>query len=109
MAHTFFQVDRYHEGMSILARIVVLLGLILIVVAAVLLGKAVIDINQLHAVASANRSNSFATPVYNVIWTAGIALLGGLLAGLGLGLMTRRRAPTLPSQNAVNQNTAKLK
>jgi hypothetical protein len=85
--------------MSTLARVVVLLGLVLIVAAAVLLGKVVIDVNQLHAVASANRSNSFATPVYNVIWTAGIAVLGGLMAGLGLGLSTRRRAPTLPTPN----------
>ncbi|WP_407569498.1 hypothetical protein [Deinococcus altitudinis] len=89
--------------MSILARIMTLLGLILIVVAAVLLGKAVIDINQLHAVASSNRSNNFASPVYNVIWTAGIALVGGLLAGLGLGL-SRRRAPVLHSQGQHNQD-----
>ncbi|WP_188964132.1 hypothetical protein [Deinococcus aquiradiocola] len=82
--------------MSILARIVALLGLILIVVAAVFLAKTVIDINQLHAVASANRSTNFFNPVYNVVWTAGIAALGGLLAGAGLGMTTRRRQPTLP-------------
>ena len=79
--------------MTILSRIVTLLGLILIVVGAVLLAKDVIDINQLHAVASANRSNNFFNnPVYTVIWTAGIALVGGLLAGIGIGLMSRQRA-----------------
>lgn len=82
--------------MPTLARIVTLLGLILIVVGAVLLGKDIIDINQLHAVASANRSNNFFNnPVYNVIWTSVAALLGGLLAGIGLGMM-RRRGTTLP-------------
>ncbi len=79
--------------MTLLSRIVTLLGLILIVVGAVLLAKDVIDINQLHAVASANRSNNFFNnPVYTVIWTAGIALVGGLLAGIGIGLTSRQRA-----------------
>jgi len=79
--------------MTLLSRIVTLLGLILIVVGAVLLAKDVIVINQLHAVASANRSNNFFdNPVYTVIWTAGIALVGGLLAGIGIGLTSRQRA-----------------
>ncbi|WP_310583702.1 hypothetical protein [Deinococcus sp.] len=81
--------------MTIFARIVALIGLILIVGAAVFLAKTVIDINQLHAVANANRSTIFFNPVYNVLWTAGIALLGGLLAGTGLGLMMRRRTAVL--------------
>ena len=81
--------------MTILARIVALIGLILIVGAAVFLAKTVIDINQLHAVANANRSTIFFNPVYNVLWTAGIAMLGGLLAGTGLGLMMRRRTAVL--------------
>ncbi len=81
--------------MTIFARIVALIGLILIVGAAVFLAKTVIDINQLHAVANANRSTIFFNPVYNVLWTAGITLLGGLLAGTGLGLMMRRRTAVL--------------
>ena len=81
--------------MTIFARIVALIGLILIVGAAVFLAKTVIDINQLHAVANANRSTIFFNPVYNVLWTAGIAMLGGLLAGTGLGLMMRRRTAVL--------------
>ena len=81
--------------MTIFARIVALIGLILIVGAAVFLAKTVIDINQLHAVANANRSTIFFNPVYNVLWTAGVALLGGLLAGTGLGLMMHRRTAVL--------------
>ena len=81
--------------MTIFARIVALIGLILIVGAAVFLAKTVIDINQLHAVANANRSTIFFNPVYNELLTAGITLLGGLLAGTGLGLMMRRRTAVL--------------
>ena len=82
--------------MTILARIVALIGLILIVGAIVMLTKNVIDINQLYAVAYANKSNNYApSPVYNIIWAAGIAALGGLLAGTGLGLMMRRRTAVL--------------
>lgn len=86
----------YHEGMAIFARIVALLGLVLVIVAAVFLAKTVIDINQLHAVANANRSTTFFNPVYNVIWTAAAAAVGGLLTGLGVGMMTRRRTVVLP-------------
>ncbi|MFN4252663.1 hypothetical protein [Deinococcus sp.] len=80
--------------MQLLSRLALAVGLILLVVAAVLLGKDVIDINQLHAVANANRSTNFPSPLNNVLITAGLAALGGLLTGLGL---TRaRRAPRTP-------------
>jgi Ca2+/Na+ antiporter len=83
--------------MSILARVIAVLGLILIVAAAIFLVKNVIDINQLYAVAYSNKSNNYpSSPVYNVIWTAGITLLGGLLAGVGLGMAMRRRQAALP-------------
>ncbi len=86
----------YHEVMAILARIIALLGLVLVIVAAVFLAKTVIDINQLHAMANANRSTTFFNPVYNVIWSAAAAAVGGLLTGLGAGMMTRRRTAVLP-------------
>ncbi|MFC6802227.1 hypothetical protein ACFQDE_11315 [Deinococcus caeni] len=48
--------------MQLLSRLALAVGLILLVAAAVLLGKDVIDINQLHAVANANRSTNFPSP-----------------------------------------------
>ncbi|GGR14905.1 hypothetical protein [Deinococcus ruber] len=81
--------------MQTFARVIALVGLVVIVVAAVILGKNIIDINQLHAVASANRSTNFFNPVYDIMWGAGLALVGGFVAGLGVALMTRRNGPTL--------------
>ena len=66
--------------MQLLSRLALAVGLILLVAAAVLLGKDVIDINQLHAVANANRSTNFPSPLNNVLITAGLAALGGLAA-----------------------------
>lgn len=82
--------------MQLLSRLALAVGLILLVAAAVLLGKDVIDINQLHAVANANRSTNFPSPLNNVLITAGLAALGGLITGLGLGLTRARRAPRTP-------------
>ncbi|GAA5436753.1 hypothetical protein ACMT4L_20670 [Deinococcus sp. A31D244] len=76
--------------MQLLSRLATALGLIILVVAAILLGKDVIDINQLHAVANANRSTNFPSPLNGVLITAGLAALGGLLTGLGLSLPARR-------------------
>ncbi|ULH14452.1 hypothetical protein MF271_10430 [Deinococcus sp. KNUC1210] len=81
--------------MHTFARVIALVGLVVIVVAAVILGKNIIDINQLHAVASANRSTNFFNPVYDIMWGTGLALVGGFVAGLGVALMTRRNEPTL--------------
>ncbi|MBX8465465.1 hypothetical protein, partial [Deinococcus sp. RIT780] len=67
--------------MQLLSRLALAVGLILLVVAAVLLGKDVIDINQLHAVANANRSTNFPSPLNNVLITAGLAALGGQSGG----------------------------
>lgn len=77
--------------MNILSRLLLLLGVVIIIVSGVLLGKDVIDINQLHAVANANRSTNFPSPLNNVLITYGLALLGAFLLGLGLSLP--RRAP----------------
>lgn len=76
--------------MKIVSRIVVAVGLVVFVVSLLLLGKDVIDINQLHAVANANRSTSFPSPLNNVLITYALAVLGGLLLGLGITLPRRR-------------------
>ena len=75
--------------MQILTRVLLALGVVLLVAGAVILGKNVIDINQLHAVASANRSTSFFNPVYEVLIGAALALLAGFLLGVGSGLARR--------------------
>ena len=76
--------------MKIVSRIVVALGLAIFVVSLLLLGKDIIDINQLHAVANANRSTNFPSPLNNVLITFGLAVVGGFLLGLGLTLPRRR-------------------
>ncbi|MEW6420471.1 MAG: hypothetical protein AB1511_01925 [Deinococcota bacterium] len=77
--------------MQVLSRIALLLGVVIILVTAFLLAKNVIDINQLHAVANANRSKDFPSPINNVLLMAGLALIGGFLTGLGLALPRRSR------------------
>ncbi|MFC4454453.1 hypothetical protein [Deinococcus sonorensis] len=77
---------------SVLARGLTIFGLIVLVVAAVLLGKNVYDINILHAVAIANRSSSYFNPVFEVMIATGLALVAGLLLGLGLSRLRRRQA-----------------
>ncbi|WP_309571348.1 hypothetical protein [Deinococcus sp.] len=72
--------------MRILSRLLVLLGVVVIVVSAVLLGKDVIDINQLHAVANANRSTSFPSPLNNVLITYVLSVVGAFLTGLGISM-----------------------
>ncbi len=81
----------YDGSMQILTRTLLILGLVLLVAGAVLLGKNVIDINQLHAVASANRSTSFFNPVYEVLIGAALALVSGFVLGVGSGLARRGR------------------
>ena len=78
--------------MQTFARVLALLGVIVIVIAAVLLGYDVIQINQLHAVAISNRSAGFNNPVYSVLWTALLALVGGFVAGLGVAMLRQRPA-----------------
>lgn len=75
--------------MKIFSRVLVLVGLIVILVAGGLLLKNVIDINQLWAVANANRSTSFFNPKQEIILTTGVALIGGFLLGLGLSMPKR--------------------
>ncbi len=77
--------------MNIMSKLFIAIGLIVLVAGGVLLGKDIIDINQLWAVANANRSTSFFNPRQEVILTAGLAVLGGFLLGLGLSWLSRRR------------------
>lgn len=79
--------------MSVLSRFALLLGVVLLLVAVFLLVKNVIDINQLHAVANANRSKDYPSPTNNVLLMTGFTLAGGFLAGLGLGLPRGRQRP----------------
>lgn len=78
--------------MQVLSRAALLLGIVTVLAAAFLLAKNVIDINQLHAVANANRSRDFPSPVNNVLLMSGLALAGGFLTGLGLALPRRARS-----------------
>ena len=75
--------------MRIFSRVLVLLGVIVVIASAILLGKDVIDINQLHAVANANRSSSFPSPLNNVLITYALSVVGAFLTGLGLSMPKR--------------------
>lgn len=81
--------------MQILSRVTLTFGVIILIAAALLLGKDVIDINQLHAVANANRSTNFPSPLNTVLITAVLAVIGGFLTGLGLGMP--KRLPRTPN------------
>lgn len=75
--------------MRIFSRVLVLLGIIVVIASALMLGKDVIDINQLHAVANANRSASFPSPLNNVLITYVLSVVGAFLTGLGLSMPKR--------------------
>lgn len=49
----------------------------------------VIEVNQLHAVAVANRSAGFANPRNWMLLATGLGLLSGLLLGMGLAMPSR--------------------
>ena len=83
--------------MSVLGRVASIIGVILLIAAIIMVAKNSIDINQLHAVANANRSTPYFNPnrevfIANVLTFASGLLLGlGLLAGFG-----GRRNPQVP-------------
>ncbi|WP_146202727.1 hypothetical protein [Deinococcus irradiatisoli] len=77
--------------MNVMARIVGIVGVVLIVVALGLLFANVITINKLDAIASALRTNVTTNPSPSVMLTFGLGTIGGLLAGAGGALMLRRR------------------
>lgn len=65
----------------------IVVGVVLVVVAVVLLVKNIIDVNQLSAVASANKSNNlYPNPRNQVMLMGAAGLLGGFAAGLGIGM-----------------------
>lgn len=76
--------------MNNLKRVLLLFGVVVLVGTVALLAKNIIDINQLAAVASADRGTPFFNPGREVLLTTGLSLLSGLLLGLGLALHTRR-------------------
>ena len=75
--------------MQILSKLMVILGLLVTVGSLVYLGMNVIEINQLHAVAYANKSNEGPNPVNNVMLMTALAVLGGFLSGLGRSMPKR--------------------
>lgn len=79
--------------MNNLKRVLLFFGVVVLVGTVFLLAKNLIDLNQLAAVASANRSTPFFNPGREVTLTAGLALLSGLLLGLGLALHARGGPP----------------
>lgn len=75
--------------MKFLKWLFLLLGLAGLIAGGVLLAKNIIDINQLVAVASANRSTGFVNPRRQVVMGVAVTAVAGLLLGWGLGLPGR--------------------
>lgn len=76
--------------MKVIKTVMVVLGLLVVVAGGVMLGRSVMEINELHAAASANRSQGFANPLNLVLIMAGVVLGGGFLLGIGVTLPRRR-------------------
>lgn len=66
-------------------------GLILFVAGVILTAMNAIEVNQLHAVASSQRSKDFFNPNTRILITEVVAMVSGLLLGLGVSLSVRRR------------------
>lgn len=80
--------------MNNLKRVLLFFGVLTLIATVFLLAKNLIDLNQLVAVASANRSTPFFNPGREVLLTGGLALVSGLLLGFGIALHTRPRGET---------------
>ena len=94
--------------MKILSRVIVIVGLLTLVAGGVMLAKNAIDINQLHAVAISMRSSGFPNPLNEVMLTAGLSAVGGLLTGLGLTMPRARRGEDrVPPTTAPRPGTAR--
>jgi len=73
--------------LKILKGLLIVIGVVCVVLAIVLVVKNIIDINQLSAVASANKSNNlYPNPRNQVLIMGGAGLVGGFMLGLGLGM-----------------------
>ena len=83
--------------MSVLGRVASIIGVILLIAAIIMVAKNSIDINQLHAVANANRSTPFFNPNREVFIANLLTFFSGLLLGMGLlASMAGRRNPPAP-------------
>lgn len=77
-----------------------ILGVIVILAAGVLLGMSWVNLGRIYAVASSMRSTEFFNnPFPQVALTAGLAALGGLLLGAGLGFLGRGPKKVEPTAN----------
>lgn len=75
--------------MKILSRVMVIIGILVVLGGAGFLAKSIYDVNILHAVAISMRSASYYNPIQEIALTAGLAVVGGFLTGLGLSLTKR--------------------
>lgn len=67
-------------------------GLILFVATVILVAMNAIEVNQLHAVASSQRSKDFFNPNGRIVIATVVAMASGLLLGLGIaGSIAGRR------------------
>ncbi|GAA5533996.1 hypothetical protein [Deinococcus aluminii] len=85
--------------MNNLKRVLLFFGIVALIATAFLLAKDLIDLNRLAAVAGAGGSVPVFSPGREVLLTAGLALLSGLLLGMGLALHTRPRDERSPAPN----------
>lgn len=75
--------------MKMIARVLLILGILALVGAIGVLSYGGFETWKQFIALSANRSMAFINPVSYMIAGAGLALLAGLLAGLGLGMARR--------------------
>jgi hypothetical protein len=82
--------ETYAQAMKVLKSVLVVLGLLAVAGAAALLVKNVWDLRILYEVAMANKSQpSVGNPTNLVLVGAGLAAVGGVVLGLGIGLPRR--------------------
>ncbi|MBK8460699.1 MAG: hypothetical protein WAS07_07110 [Micropruina sp.] len=83
--------------MKILSRGLLIIGLLVLVGGGVMLAKNAIDINMLHAVAVSMRSAGYVNPLNEVLITAALASVGGLLTGIGIAMPKGPKTPKTPA------------
>lgn len=75
--------------MKALKALFALAGIIVLAVGGYYLFQSWVRIGQMMAIANANRSAEFVSPINHVMLTAGLATAGAFLLGLGIGLPGR--------------------